>query len=92
MMKYEIKQSSQFKRELKLLKKRNYDIKKLYKVVAILANGRLLPEKYLDHELKGNHKGFRECHITNDWLLVYRYYDESLILFLSRTGTHSDLF
>jgi mRNA interferase YafQ len=60
--------------------------------VTKLANGEPLSEKNLDHPLKGNYEGCRECHITPDWLLVYEIYDEELILYLTRTGTHSDLF
>ena len=48
--------------------------------------------KYKDHTLSGDYSGFRECHITPDWLLVYQVINDELVLFLSRTGTHSDLF
>ena len=51
-----------------------------------------LPTKNLDHALSGNFAGCRECHITPDWLLVYEIADEELVLYLLRTGTHSDLF
>ena len=57
-----------------------------------LANKETLPEKYRDHNLTGKYAGFRECHVLPDWLLVYRADDTELILFLSRTGTHADLF
>ena len=72
--------------------KRGYDITLLDAVVAILANGKPLPPKYNDHPLKGDHKGSRECHITPDWLLVYRIEVNVLILLLQETGSHSDLF
>ena len=92
MIKYHIKRSSRFKKDFKTAKKRGYDIKLLEEVVKILARGEALPEQYLDHPLKGNYKGCRECHITPDWLLIYEIFDDTLILYLTRTGTHSDLF
>jgi mRNA interferase YafQ len=61
-------------------------------VIKKLAAGEKLPEKNKDHALIGNYVGFRECHISSDWLLIYRIEDNTLILYLSRTGTHSDLF
>ena len=60
-------------------------------IIKKLANGEKLPAKNKDHALTGNFAGKRECHITPDWLLIYEIYDNRLILFLSRTGTHSDL-
>lgn len=64
----------------------------LKNIVIALANGEKLPNENRDHELKGDHKGYRECHIQPDWLLVYKIEDDILILTLSQTGTHSDLF
>ena len=61
-------------------------------VVNTLAQGHKLPDKYKDHSLIGNYNGCRECHITPDWLLIYELSDGELILYLARTGTHSDLF
>lgn len=84
--------SNQFKRDLKLAEKRGYNLDLLDSVVTKLANKETLPEKYRDHNLTGKYAGFRECHIQPDWLLVYRADDTELILFLSRTGTHADLF
>ena len=92
MTKYRIERTSRFKKDYKLIQKRGYDIRLLQEVVAILAKGEPLPEKYLDHPLKGNYKGCRECHITPDWLLVYEVFESTLTLYLTRTGTHSDLF
>jgi len=91
-MKYIIERSSLFKKDYKTVKKRGYDISLLLEVIEILANGEILPEKYKDHELKGKYIGFRECHITPDWLLIYKIKENLLILALTRTGTHSDLF
>ena len=71
-MKYVIEISTKFKKDYKLAKKRGYDIRLLQEVVELLADGKVLPEKYLDHALSGNYAGCRECHILPDWLLVYR--------------------
>lgn len=91
-MKYTVKITSKFKKDYKLIKKRGFNTGLLDKVIGILANGEPLPEIYNDHELSGNWKGHRECHIMPDWLLVYYYDNDVLVLTLSRTGTHSDLF
>ena len=84
--------SNQFRKDLKLASKRGYDLDLLNEVVDKIAAGIALPVKNRDHELTGNYIGFRECHIQPDWLLVYKIDNNELILFLSRTGTHSDLF
>lgn len=91
-MKRDIIMSNQFRKDLKMAKKRGYNLSFLEEVVNILARGKELPERNRDHCLSGNLDGFRECHILSDWLLIYRIEDEQLLLFLSRTGTHSDLF
>lgn len=88
----EIIMSNRFKRDLKLIAKRGYNMALLEKVVNTLASRKVLEEKYRDHSLMGNYEGFRECHITPDWLLIYQIKDDNLHLLLSRTGTHSDLF
>ena len=84
--------SNQFKKDLKLAKKRGLNIENLTKVVTILAEEKTLEDKYRDHNLTGNYRGFRECHIEPDWLLIYRIEADELELFLFRTGSHSDLF
>ncbi len=84
--------SNKFKKDLKLAVKRGYDIKLLENVVNRLANEEPLEPKYKDHNLTGDYSGFRECHITPDWLLIYQVINDELVLFLSRTGSHSDLF
>lgn len=84
--------SNQFKKDLKLILKRNYDLDLLNEVVTKLSNNEKLETKYKDHELKGIYSGFRECHILPNWLLIYKVNDKELILFLTRTGTHPDLF
>ena len=91
-MRYEVKSTTRFQKDLKLIQKRGYDISLLTVVIKKLANGEALPEKHKDHGLSGNYKGCRECHITPDWLLIYEVSGEELILYLTRTGTHSDLF
>ncbi|MDR1588860.1 MAG: type II toxin-antitoxin system YafQ family toxin [Oscillospiraceae bacterium] len=91
-MKYKIEESARFRRELKTALKRGWDAEKLKAVVDILAAGKELPLKYHDHGLIGDYKGHRECHITADWLLIYRYVEDVLVLYLFRTGTYSDLF
>ena len=84
--------SNRFRKDLKLAIRRGYKIELLEDVVNQLAAGKTLDEKYRDHLLTGEYGGFRECHITPDWLLVYQVRGSELILFLSRTGTLSDLF
>ncbi|MBQ8185887.1 MAG: type II toxin-antitoxin system YafQ family toxin [Clostridia bacterium] len=91
-MKYEVRFVNQFKKDLKLAKKQNKDIEKLYTVIEKLANGEKLDAKYRDHELTGNYRGCRECHIEPDWLLVYEIIDDVLVLVLNRVGSHSELF
>ena len=89
---YAIRPTSKFRQDLKLCQKRGYNMQAITDVIKKLAAGETLPPQNRDHELSGNYKGFRECHIQPDWLLVYRINNNDLILFLSRTGTHSDLF
>ena len=91
-MRYEIKFTSQFKKDLKLAKKQNKSLSKLFEVVELLAEGKKLETKYRDHELSGKYKGTRECHIEPDWLLVYEYHNDVLVLMLYRLGSHSELF
>ena len=91
-MKYEVKFTNQFKKDLKLAKKQNKDLDKLFDVVNILADGGVLDARYRDHDLSGEYRGTRECHIEPDWLLVYEIRDEVLVLMLYRLGTHSELF
>lgn len=88
----EIVPSNQFKKDLKLAKKRGCKLERLRDVVTMLACEQKLDEKYRDHGLTGNYSGFRECHVEPDWLLIYRISQDALVLFLFRTGTHSDLF
>lgn len=89
---YTVKVTAQFRKDYKLAIRRGLNIGLLEDVVASLARGVPLPEKNRDHALSGNWAGYRECHILPDWLLVYRVEDDVLVLILSRTGSHSDLF
>lgn len=91
-MKYGIRMSNRFRKDMKLVQRRGYDQRLIFAVIETLADGKKLDEKHRDHLLTGDYGGFRECHITPDWLLVYQYRENELLLLLSRTGTHSDLF
>lgn len=86
--------TGQFKRDYKLAVKRGCDPKKLEAVIALLCEEKPLPEECRDHALVNsrNYLEMRECHITSDWLLVYKVCQDVLILRLIRTGSHSDLF
>ncbi len=88
----EIVLSNRFKKDMKTAAKRGYNLRLLNDVVDLLTSKQQLPAKNRDHELSGDYSGFRECHIAPDWLLIYRVVDEDLVLYLMRTGTHSDLF
>lgn len=92
MKKYTVKFTNQFKKDYKLAKKRGKRMELINEAINILADGEALPEKYRDHSLSGNWTGHRECHIQPDWLMVYYFEDDILVLTLARTGTHSDLF
>ncbi len=90
--KYSLKQSPRFNRELEKAKKRGLKTRDLDAIVKKLRNDEQLEWRHHDHPLHGQYEGFRECHINPDWLLIYRKDNEELILHLSRTDTHSDLF
>ena len=87
-----IRYHTSFRKDYKRIAKRGYDVKLLEDIINKLANGETLPEKNRDHNLIGEYSGCRECHITPDWLLIYEIDNGELILYLTRTGTHSDLF
>ena len=91
-MSYEIVRTTQFRKDVKRMVSRGKDDKKLEEVLRVLADGGTLPPEKRDHALTGNYAGFRECHIEPDWLLIYKRFESVLVLELSRTGTHSDLF
>ena len=91
-MMYTLKFTTAYKKSYKLMKKRGLDLSLLDEVVDVLHRGLTLDEKYRDHELTGSFKGFRECHIKTDWLLIYLIENDVLTLTLVDTGTHSDIF
>lgn len=85
-----VAQRTRFRREYKLLKRRGKDTEKLEEMVVMLAQGIQLPEHCKPHKLSGAYAGLWECHIENDWLLIYNVTNNEVILY--RTGSHSDLF
>lgn len=87
-----IKYHASFRKDYKRVVKRGYNVKLMEDIINKLAKGEKLPEKNHDHSLSGDYAGCRECHITPDWLLIYEIDNGELILYLTRTGTHSDLF
>lgn len=89
---YKLEVSRQFLKDLKLARKRNLNETKLNDVIKLLMNGEQLPFRNKDHALSGNYQGWRECHITPDWLLIYSKEETARLIRLLRTGTHSDLF
>ena len=89
---YRIEFTNEMKRNVKLMRKRGKDISKLTDILDKLASGLPLPQSNNDHQLTGNLKDFRECHIEPDWLLMYQIHDDVLILTATATGIHSDLF
>ncbi len=87
-----VRYSAKFKKDFKVIVRRGYDIALFEEVLMLLREQKTLPEKYNDHPLKGAFMGHRECHISPDWLLIYKVENDMLTLSLTRTGTHSDLF
>ena len=84
--------TSKFKKDYRLAIKRGLNINLLDNAIRLLATGQPLPDEYNDHNLSGDWKCYRECHIQPDWLLIYRIERGILVLSLQRTGTHSDLY
>ena len=91
-MKYGVKYTSRFKKDYKRLKKRGWNIDKLLDVIDILKEGRELPPEYKDHPLHGDYEGHRDCHIEPDWILIHFKSESTVVLSMTRTGTHSDVF
>ena len=89
---YVIKTYKQYERDVKLAKRRGLDIEKLLEVIRLLRNDEPLPVQLHNHMLSGDYKGYWECHINPDWLLLYEKDTEIRIISLYRTGTHSDIF
>ena len=92
--KYILDATSNFKKQLKKVAKQHKKNEKLINIVEIIASGNILEEKYKDHKLINNkkYKDCRECHIEPDWLLIYKIKNDTLVLLLLATGSHSDLF
>lgn len=91
-MKYTLIYTGEFKRNVKKCVKRGYDLTLLQNVISILQMKGELPKEYSPHKLMGNYKGYWECHVMPDWLLLWKQNDKELILTLYKTGTHSDIF
>ena len=94
MNKYTPDFSTRFRCNRRLMIKRGYDTSKLENTIDLLLAGDLMPPEYRDHRLKGNYNDYRECHVAgeSDWLLIYKKYNDKLILVFTATGTHADLF
>ena len=88
----DIQYEKSFKKDYKRMLKRSSNPQNLQDVLTLLVNQQPLPEKYRDHNLSGNYAGYRECHIEPDWFLIYKIFNDKLVLVLTRTGSHSDLF
>jgi len=80
--------TNQFKKDLKLLEKRRRNMDKIYEIIAILIWGDPLPERCREHGLSGNYEGLTDCHVENDWIMIYRKSEEKVVFYY--TGTHSD--
>ena len=89
-MKFDVVLTNKFKKDLKLAKKQNRNVKLLYDIIEKLSNGEKLDPKYKDHPLT-NYENVRDCHIEPDWVLLYEYVDDVLVLLLHRIGSHSNL-
>ena len=92
MPKLTVRQTAQFKRDLKKARKQGKERAAMDKAVSLLQNREPLPPKFKDHALTGDWKGYRECHVSPDWLLVYLVEDDVLVLTLTRTGSHAEIF
>ncbi|HQV78072.1 MAG TPA: type II toxin-antitoxin system YafQ family toxin [Chitinophagales bacterium] len=89
---YKILTNNEFEKDVKTCKKRGYNMKLLLTVIELLQKNGKLPTKYKQHKLSGNYKGFWECHIRPNWLLIWLQNDTNKEITLTNTGTHSDLF
>jgi mRNA interferase YafQ len=88
---YKVVFTHQFKKDFRKIVKQGKSESALRDVISTIAAGKKLDSKYKDHQLEGNYKGFRECHIEPNWLLIYTLNSKELILTAVRTGTHSEL-
>lgn len=90
--KLEIFETKTFRKDIKKVKKQNKDLSILKNVVSLLISQKPLPKKYREHNLVGRLRGYKECHLEPDWLLIYQYDFSNNLLILVRTGSHSELF
>ena len=81
-----------FRRDLRKCQRRGLPIEEMSRVIRDLAEEKVLDARYRDHPLSGSYAGYRECHVRPDWLLIYRIDRGKLLLVLTRSGTHADLF
>jgi mRNA interferase YafQ len=91
-MKYKVIPSKRFEKDMKRCKKRGYNMQLIKDAIELLAQTGSLPEEYRPHKLSGQYTGCWECHIQPDWLMIWEQDDTELILLMTNTGTHSDLF
>ena len=91
-VRYTVKPTTRFRKDYKMMEKRGVDLSLLNDIITKLAQGIPLPVGNRDHALTGNFAGHRECHVLPDWILIYRVENDVLVLSLTRTGSHSDLF
>lgn len=89
---YRLVATTRFKKDLKMLSKRGYNLESLASVLDLLVTGERLPRRFKEHILVGNYTKCHECHISSDWLLIYEIDGKESLIYLTRTGTHSDLF
>ncbi len=89
---YEIRWSARFRRDVKRCKRQHKNMQLFKDIDALLISGKPLPQKNKDHFLSGNWGGHRECHISPDWLLIYKVNEEEELIEYVRTGSHSELF
>ena len=90
--KYTLVETPRYTKGRERMAGRGYDLEELDLVIDLLRRGYDLPRHYRNHKLKGEKKGYMECHVAFDWVLVYQYNDRELILYALDTGTHEDVF
>jgi len=88
----ELETTTKYRKDLRLMHRRGLDLSLLEDIIEKLKKRETLDARHHDHPLKGDYVGFRECHITPNWLLVYAIDNNRLVLTALRTGSHSDLF
>lgn len=89
---FQLVHTNRFKKDVKLLQRRGYDMSFLKKIILLIEEGKELPDSYKSHKLSGGYAGYWEAHIKPDWLIIWRIFSNNNEVWLTRTGTHSDLF